>query len=175
MAVLNVNDFASQLKGGGSRSNLFKVGLISPIGDLNEVSKYLVKGAELPGSTISPIIIPFRGRQLKISGDRTFDPWTVTVLNDTGFTIRRNLEIWMSLMNNHEDNQGVTDTDDYFTDLTVTQLDRNGESLREYRIVGAWPSDLGPISVGFDQENTIEEYQVTFQYQYWVTEGLIES
>jgi hypothetical protein len=175
MSVLNVNDFAKQLKGGGARANLFKVSLLSPVGDLDEVSKYLVKGAELPGSTISPIPIPFRGRQLKISGDRTFDPWTVTVMNDTDFTIRRNLEIWMSLINNHEDNQGVTDPDDYFSDLAVSQLDRNGETLREYRIVGAWPSDLGPISVSFDNENTIEEYQVTFQYQYWVTEGLLEG
>jgi len=175
MAVLNVNDFTKQLKGGGARSNLFKVSLISPVGDLDEVSKYLVKGAQLPGSTIQPIQIPFRGRQIKVSGDRTFDPWTVTIMNDTGFTIRRNLETWMSLINNHEDNQGVTDPDEYFTDLGVSQLDRNGDVLREYRIIGAWPSDLSPIDVSFDNENQIQEYQVTFQYQYWVTDGLNEG
>ena len=175
MSVLNVNDFSKQLKGGGARANLFKVGLVSPVGDLNEISKYLVKAAQLPGSTVAPIEVPFRGRFLKISGDRTFEPWTVTVMNDTGFTIRRNLERWMSLINNHEDNQGVTDTDDYFADMSVAQLDRNGEVLREYKIIGAWPSDLSPIDVSFDNSNQIEEYQVTFQYQYWVTEGLFEN
>lgn len=179
MSVLNVNDFAKKLKGGGARANLFKVGLASPVSfqgenKLDEISKFLVKGAELPGSTITPIMIPFRGRQLKISGDKTFDPWTITVINDADFSLRRNFEQWMSLINNHEDNEGVTDTSEYFADLSVTQLDRSGseKGLREYKIIGAWPSDLGPIALSFDNENQIEEYQVTFQYQYWITDDL---
>jgi hypothetical protein len=180
MSVLNVNDFAKKLKGGGARANLFKVGLSSPIafvgeGSMDEVAKFLVKGAEIPGSTITPIIIPFRGRQLKISGDRTFDPWTVTVLNDREYSIRRNIEQWMSLMNNHEDNEGTSDTSLYFRDLNVAQLERDGTTTRTYNIIGAWPSDLGPISVSFDNENQIEEYQVTFQYQYWTTDDLLKS
>lgn len=171
--VLNVNQFKEKIRG-GTRSNLFKITLRTPDGvtGVEEISAFSVKTGELPGSTITPIIIPFRGRQLKISGDKTFDPWTVTVLNDPDFTIRKALEIWMSGMNNHEDNQGVNDG--YFVDLEVAQLDREGIPLRTYVLKDAWPSDLSPVAVSFDAENTLQEYQITFQYQYW-TSGLTVS
>ena len=167
--VLNVNQFKEKLRG-GTRSNLFAVTLSTPDGleSLEEISNFMVKTAELPGSTISPIIIPFRGRQLKISGDKTFDPWSVTVINDPDFLVRKTLERWMSGMNNHEDNQGVDDG--YFVDLRISQLDRNGDKLRTYILKDAWPSDLGPLPVSFDAQDTLGEYQVVFQYQYWTTE-----
>jgi len=186
--VLNVDQFRSQLTGGGARANLFEVKLRSPDGiDLDvETTSFLVKTAEIPGSTITPIIIPFRGRQVKISGDRTFDPWTVTVLNDSKFRIRRSMEEWMNYMNNHQDNAGNSDPISYSADLEVRQLRREGEGTGAgggsggtaidengkpllYKFRGAWPSDLGPISVSFDNENQIEEYQITFQYQYWTS------
>lgn len=168
--VLNVNDFKAQLVNGGARANLFEVELQLPNGNtgLVEPSKFLVKTAEVPGSTITPIIIPFRGRQLKISGDRTFDPWTVTVINDGDMKIRKDMESWMNSMNNHEDNQG-TDTG-YFAQLYVRQIDRkNGKPVegQSWEFHQAWPSDLGPISLSFDAESQIQEYQITFQYQYW--------
>lgn len=173
MSVLNINDFKEKLIGGGARSNLFKVTLRSPVGDIAEQSGFMVKGAELPGSTISPIPIPFRGRQLKIAGDKTFDPWTVTIINDAKFTIRKDIEIWMSGINNHEDGQGTNEN--YFVDLEIEQIDREQNVLRKYELIGAWPSGLSPISVSFDQENSIEEYTVTFEYQYWKTVDLIED
>lgn len=166
--VTNVQDFKKTLVNGGARANLFKVTLNLPNGggEVKGVSEFLVKTAELPGSTITPIIIPFRGRQLKVAGDKTFDPWTITVMNDRNFTIRNAMEYWMSEINNHEDNQGVNDG--YFAEMLVSQLDRNGKEIETYRLVDAWPSDLGPIGVSFDAENQIEEYQITFQYQYWL-------
>lgn len=168
--VLSISDFQKNVKGGGARANLFVATINNPIDETTvEPSQFLIKTAELPGSTITPIIIPFRGRQLKISGDRTFDPWTVTVINDNDFTIRKVMEDWMAKMNNHEDNEGANTG--YFADMSVAQLDRGGNELAKYNLVGAWPSDLGPISVSFDNENQIEEYQVTFQYQYWTREG----
>jgi len=180
MAVLNVDQFKKTLKGGGARSNLFTVELDLPDaisfdgeGSLNEFSQFLVKTAEIPGSTISPIIIPFRGRQLKISGDKTFEPWTVTILNDVDFTIRRSLESWMNFMNNHQDNQGESNPVNYEANLKVAQIDRNTGTVRDgqqWTFVGAWPSDLAAIPVSFDAENQIEEYQVTFQYQYWTSD-----
>jgi len=173
MSVLNINDFKEKLLGGGARSNLFRVTLRSPLGGLEEISTFMVKGAELPGSTINEITIPFRGRQLKVAGDKTFDPWTVTVINDANFTIRKNIEIWMSAINNHEDGQGTNDN--YFVDLDISQIDRNGNELRKYELIGAWPSVLDPIAVSFDAENQIEEFGVTFQYQYWKTDDLIEG
>ena len=170
--VLNVNDFKAKL-GGGVRSNLFKITLVSPVNGLevSGLSTFLAKTGELPGSTITPIILPYRGRQLKISGDKTFDPWTVTVMNDPNFTIRKSLEIWMSGINNHEDGQG---SENYFVDLKIESQDRNGNTLRAYSLKDAWPSDLGPIAVSFDNENQLQEYQVTFQYQYW-TAGAVEG
>jgi hypothetical protein len=179
MSVLNVDQFKKALKGGGARSNLFSVQLDLPDavsydgeGTLNEVSQFLVKTAEVPGSTISPIIIPFRGRQLKISGDKTFEPWTVTILNDVDFTIRRTLEKWMNYMNNHQDNQGESNPLLYEANLKVSQIDRNSGNpidSQTWTFVGAWPSDLAAIPVSFDAENQIQEYQVTFQYQYWTS------
>lgn len=171
--VLNVQDFKAQLINGGARSNLFSVTLNMPGNNQNltKVSQFLVKTAEIPGSTITPIIIPFRGRQLKISGDRTFDPWNVTVINDGNMQIRKAMETWMNAMNNHADNQGATDG--YFAQLEVAQIDRNTGLVipdQKWTFVDAWPSDLGPISVSFDNENQIQEYQITFQYQYWVSD-----
>jgi len=174
MAVLNVNEFKAKFRG-GTRANLFKVTLRTPDGleSIEELSSFLVKTAELPGSTIEPIVIPFRGRELKVSGDKTFEPWTVTILNDPEFKIRKGIEIWMSGMNNHEDNQGIEDG--YFVDLEISQLDREGNDLRTYFLKDAWPSELAPIAVSFDTANTHEEYTVTFQYQYWTTGDLIED
>jgi len=165
--VLNVNDFKAKLNG-GVRSNLFKITLASPVNGLEvaNVGAFLAKTGELPGSTITPIILPFRGRQLKISGDKTFDPWTVTIMNDPEFKIRKALEQWMSGINNHEDGQGTNDN--YFVDLRIESQDREGNTLRAYKLKDAWPSDLGPIAVSFDAENQLQEYQVTFQYQYWI-------
>lgn len=179
MTILRVDDFKAKLKS-GVRSNLFTAEIKLPaIADMGtpipELSNFLIKTAELPGSTITPIIVPFRGRQLKLSGDRTFDPWTVTVLNDPQFIIRTALERWMSAMNNHEDNQGADDPTVYTAQLKVQSLDRDANVLREYTFESAWPSDLGPISVSYDNENTLQEYQVTFQYQYWTSTDLINN
>lgn len=176
--VLSVDQFKDKLIGGGARANLFEVELQLPdavpftssesIQTISEASKFLVKTAEIPGSTITPIIIPFRGRQVKISGDKTFDPWTVTVLNDTNFTIRSTMERWMAHMNNHIDGQGQSRPSLYEAQLKVSQISRNeNKATHSWLFVGAWPSDLGPISVSFDNENQIEEYQIAFQYQYW--------
>jgi len=173
--VLNVQQFKTELVKGGSRANLFEaeINLPASLGsnEITKVSKFLVKTAEIPGSTITPIIIPFRGRQLKISGDRTFDPWTVTIINDGDMKIRKGIEEWMNSINNHEDNQGAVDN--YFAQLNVAQIDRQlGKEVKgqKWTFVDAWPSDLGPISVSFDNENQIQEYQVTFQYQYWTSD-----
>lgn len=166
--VLNINDFKTKLKGGGARANLFRVTLRSPFTDqenFGDVSTFLVKAAELPGSTIEPIVLPFRGRELKIAGDKVFTNWTCTVINDSKFTIRRTLERWMSGINNHEDGQGTNEN--YMKNIDIMQIDREENILRKYELVDAWPSDLSPISVGFDQANTIEEFTCTFEYQYW--------
>ena len=113
-----ITDFKSRISGGGARPNLFEVELAFPgvVGVENDVlskARFLVKAAALPASTVSPIEIPFRGRVLKIAGDRTFDTWTITVMNDIDFSIRSAFEKWMNLINNVNDNTGIQDPEQY--------------------------------------------------------------
>jgi hypothetical protein len=169
MAILGVDDFKSKLRGGGARPNLFKATINFPTyanGDV-ELSSFLCEAAQLPASTMSPIIIPFRGRQLKIAGDRTFDPWTVTIINDTDFRIRNAMERWMNGMNAHSANTGLTNPVDYEADLIVDQLDKDGSSLKTYNFRGCFPTSLSAIDLNYSSENEIERFQVEFQVQYW--------
>lgn len=169
MAILGVDDFKAKLKGGGARPNLFKVTINFPIyagGDV-ELTSFMCETATLPGSTITPIIVPFRGRQVKFAGDRQFDAWTVTVINDTDFKLRDSFERWMNGMNAHSANTGLTNPTDYSADLVVEQLDKNGATLKTYNIRGAFPSMVSPIDLSYASENEIERFQVEFQMQYW--------
>jgi len=172
MAILGVDDFKSKLTGGGARANLFKVEMgwpaaIAAGANESEIGGFLIKGAQLPGSTIAPITVPFRGRQLQIAGDRTFEPWTVTVMNDTNFVLRNAFENWMNVINNHNANTGATDPSEYFADASVYQLDKDGSELKGYTFRGVWPTNVSNIEVSFDTENTIEEFTVELQVQYW--------
>ena len=171
MAILGVDDFKSKLVGGGARANLFKVELGFPtiVGGAveTEVGAFLCKAAQLPASIIAPITVPFRGRQLQIAGDRTFEPWSPTIINDTDFKLRNAFEKWMNLINNHNQNTGATNTADYFSDAAVVQLDKDGNELKRYTFRGVWPTNVSAIDVSFDSENAIEEFTVELQVQYW--------
>lgn len=169
MAILGVDDFKSKLKGGGARPNLFNVRLNFPayaLGDA-ELTSFMTKGAALPASNVTPITVPFRGRQLKIAGDRTFEEWTVTVINDTGFEVRNAMERWMNGINSHNANTGFNDPAEYQTDLSVDQLDKDGLVLKTYNFRGCFPTVITAIELNYDTVDTLEEFQVTFQVQYW--------
>jgi hypothetical protein len=113
------------------------------------------------------IEVPFRGRQLKIAGDRTFEPWNITVLNDTDFTTRNALEKWMNGMNGHSANTGITNPVAYQADLLVEQLDKDGSVLKTYNFRGCFPTNVSAIDVSYDTNDAIEEFTVEFQVQYW--------
>jgi hypothetical protein len=169
MAILGVDDFKSKLKGGGARPNLFNCKLNFPafaLGDA-ELTSFMVKGAQLPSSNVTPITVPFRGRQLKIAGDRTFEEWTVTVINDTGFEVRNAMDRWMNGINSHNANTGFNDPADYQTDLTVDQLDKDGLVIKSYQFRSCFPTVISAIDLNYDTVDTIEEFTVTFQVQYW--------
>ena len=169
MAILGVDDFKAKLRGGGARANLFKATINFPAyagGDV-ETTSFLCEAAQLPGSTISPIIVPFRGRQLKMAGDRTFDVWTPTIINDTDFVIRDSMERWMNGMNAHSANTGLSSPIAYEADLRVEQLDRDGSVLKLYTFRGAYPQELSPIDLNYGSNDEIERFQVTFAYQYY--------
>lgn len=169
MAILGVDDFKSKLVGGGARPNLFKATINFPAyagGDV-ELTSFLVKAASLPASTINTIQVPFRGRQLQVAGDRTFEPWTITVLNDTDFKIRNAFERWMNGINQHNANTGLTNPVDYQADMSVAQLDKAGNEVKVYTFRGTFPTALSTIELSYDSVDQIEEFTVELQVQYW--------
>lgn len=171
MALLGVDDFKSKLRGGGARPNLFKATINFPAyagGDV-ELTSFLCKTAALPQSSTATVPVSFRGRELKIAGDRTFDDWTVNIINDTDFQIRDSFERWMNGINAHAANTGLTNPVDYQADLLVDQLDRDESVIKRYVFRGAFPIVVGEISLDYDNTNTIETFEVTFSYQYWTS------
>ena len=169
MAILGVDDFKSKLSGGGARPNLFKATINFPSyagGDV-EFTSFMVKGAGLPASKVNVIEIPFRGRQLKIAGDRTFESWTITVLNDVDMKVRNSFETWMNGINEHTNNTGLSNPQDYQADLIVEQLDKNGNITKRYDLRGAFPVNISQIDLSYDTGDAIEEFTVELQYQYW--------
>ena len=172
-AFRTITDFKGQLTGGGARANLFEVVLSFPelaqpadaTATLDK-ARFLVKGANMPASNIAQIEVPFRGRVLKIAGDRTFDSWTVTVLNDTDFSIRSAFERWMNTINRVSDNTGLVNPADYQADAYVYQLDRDGSTLRSYRFYDVFPTQVSPIELSYDAQG-IQEFTVELQVQWW--------
>jgi len=169
MAILGVDDFKSKLRGGGARPNLFKATINFPgyAGGDVELTSFLCKAAQLPISQMNPIEVPFRGRQLKIAGDRTFDNWTVTILNDTDFNVRDAMERWMNGINAHAANTGLTNPVDYQADLVVDQLDRDESVIKTYNFRGCFPVNVSEIDVNYETVDTVEEFTVEFAIQYW--------
>ena len=167
-----ITGFKSKLAGGGTRPNLFEVEIAFPNetaidNDTKEKSRFLIKAAALPASNITPIDVNFRGRILKIAGYRTFDTWTVTVLNDVDFSIRSAFEKWMNLINKMEDNTGEQDPAIYQPDAYVHQLDRDGSTLRTYKFHDVFPTQVSQIDLSYETTDAIEEFTVEFQVQWW--------
>ena len=156
-----LSQFKSTLAGGGARPNLFEVSIPSFAAavddtdwttDYQNTFKFLCKAAQLPASTVAPINVPFRGRILKVAGDRTFAEWTVTIINDEDFVLRTAFEKWSDKMSNLIDATGVTNPTSYMTNAFVKQLGRGatvasttnegGTSsvLRTYKFYDIWPS-----------------------------------
>ena len=167
-----ITDFKSKLIGGGARPNLFDVELALPDSiaidnDVKEKSRFLVKAAALPASNITPIDVNFRGRILKIAGDRTFDTWTVTVINDTDFAIRSAFEKWMNVINRLSDATGINNPADYQQDAFIHQLDRDGSTLRTYKFFDVFPTNLSQMDLSYETTDTIEEFTVELQVLYY--------
>ena len=167
-----ITDFKSKMAGGGARPNLFEVELVFPDpiaieNDVKEKSRFLVKAAQLPASNITPIEVNFRGRILKIAGDRTFDTWTVTVINDVDFSIRSAMEKWMDFINSMEDATGAQDPALYQPDAYVHQLDRDGSTLSSYKFHDIFPTNISAIDLSYETVDTVEEFTVEFQVQWW--------
>ena len=166
-----ITDFKSKLSGGGARSNLFEVVLSFPDAapaDANvlDKSRFLVKSAAMPASTVTPLPVAFRGRTLNVAGDRTFETWTITIINDTDFLIRSAFENWMNTINKVSDNTGVTDPALYQADAFVYQLDRDGSTLRAYHFYDLFPTNISAIQLDYGTDG-IQEFTVEMQVLWW--------
>ena len=192
-----ITAFKSKLAGGGARPNLFEVEIPSfpsaagtnnwRTGDNQEsdLFKFMCKAAALPASNIAPIEVPFRGRTLKVAGDRTFDVWTVTVINDENFLLRNAFETWMQAISKNSNNTGATNPGSYMTNALVHQLGRGADKgkesktnsdlvnggkstpLKTYTFFDIFPTNISAIDLSYDSSDTIEEFTVEFQVQYW--------
>jgi hypothetical protein len=173
MASFNVQQFRSNMRGDGARPNLFNCELPflgNLLGTAAVNFNFMCRAAQLPGSTVNQIPVNYFGRELKFAGNRTFTEWTVTIINDEDFVIRNACELWMSRLNSHVANlraANFVNPASYQQDATVTQFGKADNILKVYRFIGMFPIDISPIELDWGANDTIEEYAVTFAYQWW--------
>jgi hypothetical protein len=167
--MATVDDFKSKLVGGGARSNLFKVIMNFPAfaGGNTELASFMIKNAQIPEAMVGSIEVPFRGRKLKVAGDREFANINFTVINDTNFAIRNAFERWIDAISSNQGNVGLSDPASYTSDVLIQQLDKKQNVVKEYKVVAGFPTNVAAIDLSFDSENQIEEFTVELAYQYW--------
>jgi hypothetical protein len=175
-----ISNFKTAMTGGGARPNLFEVEITTlPSGIAWDAAdfKFLCKAAQLPGQTIGAIEVPFRGRTFKVAGDRSIDPWTVTIINDEDFKYRNAFEAWSELIAKLDTNIGATLPDAYMRNAKVYQLGRGSRAsstdntgtenvvLKEYEFIDIFPTSISAIDLSYDSSDAIEEFTVEFQVQ----------
>lgn len=177
-----IDKFKSTFKLGGARPNLFRVTVDFTATDFSrnlaeDKITFTCRAAQIPGMTLGTIEVPYFGRKVKVAGDRTFAEWTITILNDEDFVVRRALERWHNRINLHADNvreaavYNIAGGSEYKKDASVIHFDKKGEQIAQYTMAGAYPSDISAIDLAWDTNDTIEEYTCTFQYDYFTNAG----
>jgi len=165
---MSIDNFAANMAGGGARANQFRVIMNTPTGIATGLqtttTSFLVRTASLPGQTITEIPINFRGRQLFLAGDRTFETWSTTVFNDTDFMIRNALERWMNGINDLAEATGLSNVRDYTADLIVEQLNRDDQVIKTYVLRNCWPTAIAAIELNMDTVSEIETFDITWRY-----------
>ena len=171
--AFNINDLRSQLTFGGAKSTLFQVQITNPIvGGIADIKvPFMVKASIIPSSTINSIDVSYFGRKIKVAGDRTFEPWRVTVINDEDFLIRNAMEAWMSAINTHEGNLSAVGPVQYKAQAQITQFSKSGVPLRVYNFNGLFPTEVAAMNMSWEDNDRIEEFDVTFAYDWWNVSG----
>ncbi|MBT4995835.1 MAG: hypothetical protein HOM88_05125 [Hellea sp.] len=169
--AFNINQFKSELVGGGARPTLFEVQITNPVAPGADFKvPFMVRSAGIPESTVGQYVVPYFGREVKYAGDRVFADWSVTIINDEDFAIRNAMEAWSNSINSHDSNvRGLPQ--DYKSNGLITQFSKNGSVLRTYVFEGMFPTAIEGIQMDWQQQDTIEEFGVTFQYDLWRVEG----
>lgn len=190
--AFNITNFKDKLIGGGARPSLFECTLTFPIDGYGagEILRFMAKATSIPTSTVAPIEVPYFGRKVKFAGNRTFPEWTITVINDENFKVRKGFEAWLANINTHESNirnlseetstipipGGALQTPislGYQATGSVKQFGKSGQNniLATYTFANVFPSEISPIELNWGSENEIEEFTVTLQYDYWIGGG----
>jgi T4-like virus tail tube protein gp19 len=166
----NVNDIKANLVGEGMRTNLFQVTITNPGNSAGDaITPFMVNATSIPASRLGSIEVPYMGRKLKLAGDRIFDSWTVTVINDENYLIRNAMEEWSNKINRHQRN--VRSLNNYKSQAQVRQMSKDGRILRVYEFHGIFPVDIQAIDLDWGSENRIGEFRVEFQYDEWTVVG----
>ena len=186
--AFNVNEIRSQLTLGGARSSLFQVTLTNPANGVGDIKvPFMVRASSIPAATLGVIEVPYFGRKVKMAGNRTFDNWQVTVMNDEDFLVRNAFELWSSYINSHENNLrdasvintlqgnlrgfGAASPLLYKSTASVTQYSKTGAPLREYTFNGIFPIEVSTIDLDWGNTDSIQEFSVTFAYDWWEVGG----
>jgi hypothetical protein len=169
--MADISAFKANLALGGVRSNQFRCILTFPgianAGSAGAVAEFLCKSASVPSMDVGDIEVMYRGRQVHFAGERTFSPWLVSLYNDNDFQVRSAFERWMEGISNAGSTTGAVSANTYQVQIEVHQLDRNDITVAKYQLVDAYPTSIGEITLGWDQNNAIQEYNVTFVYNYF--------
>lgn len=169
--MADISAFKSNLATGGARSNQFRCVLTFPsiaqAGSAGSIAEFLCKSASIPSMEVGNVEVMYRGRPVNFAGERTFSPWQVTLYNDNDFILRSAFENWVTSISSPGSTTGEVSPSNYQVQLSVQQLDRNDAVVAEYQIIDAYPTSVGEISLSWDSNNQIQEYNVTFQYNYF--------
>jgi hypothetical protein len=173
--AFNINQFAGALKFGGARNTLFQVDITNPVEGVADIQvPFMVKTAQIPAVTMGTIEVPYFGRKMKLAGDKTYEDWSVTVINDEDFLIRNALESWCNAINGPETNlQSFASASplQYKSTAQITQFSKTGVPLRVYSFINLYPQSIGQIDMNWESNDQIEEFEVTFSYDYHIVTG----
>ena len=169
--AFNINEFKSQLVGGGARPSLFQVQILNPVAPEADFKvPFMCRAAGIPASTVGSFNTNYFSRQVKYAGDRTFADWTVTIINDEDFIVRNGMEAWMNSINTHDSNLRAL-PQDYKSNGIITQYSKDGDAIRTYVFEGMYPTQVDQITMDWSTVDAIEEFTVTFSYDFWRVEG----
>ena len=183
--ALGILTFQKAIRG-GVRPNLFSVthpwnipGVSKPtVEGAEDAVTYMCKSAALPATNVGTVELPFRGRVIKVPGDRTYETWTATFYQDDAFELRGAYEKWIEVTNGVDANTASADIGQVFTNITIDQLDKFGgakpnlDVIRRYELIAAFPVSVSQVSLAYDNNDSYEEFDVEFAYQYHVTKDI---
>ena len=170
----NLNEFVDGLTGGGARANQYKISIDGGQAPDAKKFQFLCRSAQIPGMTVGEVPVPYRGRQIFVAGDRTYDAWTVTVFSDTAWSLRKSFEDWSHVVAQRgQFANGALRPNDYYAEAIVEQYDRSGIPKATYELKDVWPTTVDPIDLAYDTNDAVMEFSVTLRFNYMELVGAL--